>query len=549
MLKKQQIFTIPSCTQKVAKNSFPKGNEYMLLRDSLGSIYTDEDFAEMYPNKGQPALHPWRLALVTVMQFMENLSDRQAANAVRARLDWKYALGLELDDAGFDFSVLSEFRQRLIGGEKESILLDTILEKADKKGLMKGQDIQRTDATHILAGIRRMNRLEMVGETMKRALDDMAREAPEWLVTHIKEEWAKKYGHRVEAYRLPKSKKAQKELAKEIGEDGFFLLQAVFSKDAPKEIRKLRSVENMRQIWVQQYYLRGNKVFWRTRKKEGLPPANLMISSPDDTEARYSGKRGSFWTGYKVHLTETCDAEQPRLITHVATTPATTHDKHVIGKIQDDLQSKNRSPKEHLVDGGYTDVDILLQSMDKEIDLIAPLPANTSWQARTEGAYDPTHFNINWNVMQAICPQGKISTSHKKHRGRSGKITVYFSFSKADCASCATRSRCTKAKKDGRQIAVFPQEKYELLLAARQRQKTVEFKKLYALRSGAEGTIAQAINKTDIRHTRYRGVKRTHLQNIASSAAINLARIANWLSGNCPKATRTSPFLKLALQT
>src|SRR5690349_5046127 len=107
---------VPEQTAAVARAAFPKGNLYLRLRDELGTIFTDGEFEHLYPERGQPGLPPWRLALVTIFQFLENLSDRQAAEAVRARIDWKYALGLELTDPGFDFSVLSEFRTRLIAG-------------------------------------------------------------------------------------------------------------------------------------------------------------------------------------------------------------------------------------------------------------------------------------------------------------------------------------------------------------------------------------------------------------------------------------------------
>ncbi len=118
---------IPEMTARIAKAAFPKGNLYMRLRDELGTLYTNEDFAHLYPTHGQPGLPAWRLALVTVLQFLENLSDRQAAEAVRARIDWKYALEMELTDPGFDYSVLSEFRDRLIGGQAEQVLLDRML--------------------------------------------------------------------------------------------------------------------------------------------------------------------------------------------------------------------------------------------------------------------------------------------------------------------------------------------------------------------------------------------------------------------------------------
>ena len=132
-LKAQANREIPKETVRVTKAAFPNWNIYTQIRDEIGTIYQDEMFEDLYPKRGQPAASPWRLALITVMQFMENLSDRQAAEAVRARIDWKYALGLELTDKGFDFSVLSEFRSRLLAGEAEQRLLGEILARLQEK--------------------------------------------------------------------------------------------------------------------------------------------------------------------------------------------------------------------------------------------------------------------------------------------------------------------------------------------------------------------------------------------------------------------------------
>lgn len=137
-LKPEPISPIPEQTARVARVAFPKGNTFMQMRDELGVLWEDEEFADLFPRRGQPALAPWRLALVTVMQFAENLPDRQAADAVRARIDWKYALGLELTDAGFDFSVLSEFRGRLLEGRAEQLLLEKMLERFAERGWVKG---------------------------------------------------------------------------------------------------------------------------------------------------------------------------------------------------------------------------------------------------------------------------------------------------------------------------------------------------------------------------------------------------------------------------
>ena len=172
---------IPIETLRVARAAFPRGAVATLMRDEFGALYEDEDFRRLYPSRGQPGLAPWRLALVTVLQFLENLSDRQAADAVRARIDWKYALGLELTDPGFHFSVLTEFRARLVAGGAEHLLLDTMLERFKARGLVRARGRQRTDSTHVLAAVHDLHLLELVGETLRAALDDLAAAAPGWL--------------------------------------------------------------------------------------------------------------------------------------------------------------------------------------------------------------------------------------------------------------------------------------------------------------------------------------------------------------------------------
>ena len=219
-LRPELVPPIPEETKRVARNTFPKGNTYMRMRDELGTFYQDEQFASLFPPQGQPAESPWRLALICVMQFAENLSDRQAADAVRARIDWKYALSLELDDSGFDFSVLSEFRTRLLDGGMEQGLLDTMLTIFQEHGLLKQRGKQRSDSSHVVAAVRGLNRLESVGETLRATLNSLAVAAPEWLSEMAHSDWFDRYGKRVEEYRLPKGEDARRELAEVIGVDG-----------------------------------------------------------------------------------------------------------------------------------------------------------------------------------------------------------------------------------------------------------------------------------------------------------------------------------------
>ena len=350
MLKPESILEIPEETKAVAKKAFPKGNTYLKLRDELGPIFDDDIFEGLYPNLGQPAESPARLALVTLMQYMENLPDRQAADAVRSRIDWKYMLGLRLSDPGFDYSILSEFRLRLVAGDKEKLLLERLLERCDEMGLLKGKTQQRTDSTYVVAAVRALTLLELVGETMRSTLNELAVLAPEWLKGILKPEWVKRYGRRFDGYGLPKSKPKRDTLAVTIGEDGFILLQAAYAPEAPVVLSESRMLEVMRRIWVQQYYWDEGGPHWRTKKNYGQPPAGLMISSPQDLDIHYCVKRTTEWTGYKVHLTETCEKEHPRLITQVETTTSSIHDVKMTEKIQDDLIERNRQPKTQIVD-------------------------------------------------------------------------------------------------------------------------------------------------------------------------------------------------------
>jgi transposase len=393
-LNPQPIPPVPEGTILVAVAAFPKGNLYLRLRDELGVFYQDCDFDNLYSVNGQPGYAPWRLAMVLVMQFLENLSDRQAAEAVRGRIDWKYALSLELTDPGFDFTILSEFRERLIKQEALAQILEQMLQRFQEKGLLKARGKQRTDSTHILAKVRELTRLENLIETLRHALNTLAEATPEWLGANLQSEWCDRYGRRVENTRLPRQKDERNALAVTVGQDGFDLLDAIYAETAPMELRWLKAVEILRQVWLQQYYGPTPKIQLRS-KKDG-PPSAIRIFSPYEIEARNSTKRSTNWTGYKVHLTETCEENLPHVITQVETTPATTQDQQVVTSIHQSLADKNLLPNQHLVDQGYTSSRLIVQTKrDYQIDLFGPVGTNGGWQARAGQGFDLSHFQID----------------------------------------------------------------------------------------------------------------------------------------------------------
>src|SRR3954469_20851296 len=248
-LKPTPISPIPPETMRVACLAFPKGSVAIRLRDEFGSLYQDEDFQTLFSRYGQPGLAAWRLALVTVLQFLEHLSDRQAADAVRARIDWNYALGLELIDPGFHFSVLAEFRARLVAGKAAHLLLDRMLERFKERDLVKARGKQRTDSTHVLAAVHDLHLLELVAETLRAALDDLAVVVPDWLREIVRPVWFERYGHRIEDYRLPKSREAREALALAIGADGFTLLDALDAPKAPAAAQAVPMVATLRDVW------------------------------------------------------------------------------------------------------------------------------------------------------------------------------------------------------------------------------------------------------------------------------------------------------------
>jgi transposase len=247
------IEPVPEQTAQIAHTAFPKGSPYLSLRDTLGTLYRDDDFSTLFPAHGQPAFPPWRLALVTLLQFRESLSDRQAAEAVRARIDWKYLLGLELADPGFDFSVLCEFRARLIAGEVEMQLLEVLLGQCRQLGLLKERGRQRTDSTHVLASVRVLGRLELVGETLRAALNEIASIEPEWLHGMAPKAWYERYSRRVEESRLPQTNQKRESYAQTVGEDGFVLLDLVEAAEAPAKLRHLQQVAVLRTAWARHY--------------------------------------------------------------------------------------------------------------------------------------------------------------------------------------------------------------------------------------------------------------------------------------------------------
>jgi transposase len=551
---------VPEQTAMVARAAFPKGALAIRVRDELGEVFSDGAFIDAFGVRGRPGISPGQLVLITVLQFAENLTDRQAADAVRGRIDWKYGLGLQLTDPGFDFTILSQFRTRLVDHQLQTMAFEMLLDRLVDRGLVKARGKQRTDATHVVAAVRDLNRLEMAAETLRAALEALAAAAPQWLATRIDAEIIKRYAVRIDEWRLPHDQTKRQNLAVQTGRDGYRILTAVADRKAPVWLRQIPAVDVLRQVWIQQYTTNesGRGVIWRDAKLHGLPPGKTQIISPYDIDARYSAKRGHSWIGYKVHITETCDNvpqqdqaadinQPPNLITNVVTTHAAVADIAMTMPIHAMLAEHDLLPAEHYMDAGYPSTRNLLDCRGQhQVRLMSPMRADSSRQARTNSPYARDAFTIDFDQQRATCPQGHQSaTWNPGHQDGQDVITI--SFPLGACIVCPARSECTRSQQRRRQITVRPQCMHEALRDARAEQTTDAWKQAYRARAGIEGTIHQAVAVTGIRRARYTGLGKVDLEHAFAATAINLIRLYAWWTGTPLQRTRTTHLSRLEL--
>jgi transposase len=547
------------------------------IRGRLGQWLADEDFAAAFGIRGRPGWAPSRLALVTVLQRAEKLTDRLAAEAVRSRLDWKYLLGLSLDDPGFDHTVLAEFRGKVAEAGLEQVALDALLERLAAGGLVKAGGKQRTDSTHVIAAVAALNRLELAGESVRAAVEALAAAHPAWLEQRIcVSDWTRRYGTPMTAWRPPASQAKQDELAIAYARDGYALLEAVYDESSPAWLRELPAVDVLRRVLVQNYTRtitgNGREVIKRREKEpegDGLPPGHARIASPYDLDARWGVKRDTFWLGCKLHVTETCDDEPrcgcpgggtsrrgheqdcaapafPNLITHVATTDATVTDNQMTGAIDDELAGKTLAPGRHYLDSGYLSAALLVSEAARHgIALIGPLLADTSAQARAGAGYARADFAVDYDSKTVTCPQAKTSVSWTPCTQR-GNDAIVATFSAGDCSPCPARSLCTTSSKKRRQLTVLPRDLAEAQAAARAAETAITFQADYARRAGVEGTMHQAVSH-GARRARYRGLPKTRLDHVYMACALNLIRLHAYWTGTPLDRRRTSHLARLEL--
>lgn len=460
-----------------------------------------------------------------MLPFLEDRSDRQAAEAVRAHMEWTSFVGLEVTDVGFDVSVLSTFRDRLVRAEAGPYLFERVIEKVSAGGWIKTRGVQRTDSTHVLAAVRRLTRVAWLGTLLRAALTRLAEHDPEWLTGWVPGEWCERSSRRLEEWRLPAAKDTQEAVREHIGQDGLCLLSERWREPTPASLRALPEIEGFRTTGMQPCFWHEGVL--RLRATDDLPPAHLTVRSPDDHHAHCGHTRELAWFGDTVHVSESGEEDLPPLLTHVDTRDATTIDREHTDAIPHALHECSLSPGEPLLDAGI----VVHRRPCLGSDVRGPVSQNNPWQARAGEGSDLASFRMEWQKQQATCPQGKVSVTWTPRTDPQGHPKVAMRVGAHNGRKCPTCSSCTRSPRGPRILAVRTQAACEVLQHARQAQQTETFRARNTQRSGSEGTHSQAVRSPGLRRTRSFGLPKTARSPLFTATAITVIGLDAFLEG------------------
>jgi transposase len=506
---------VPVDTAALGQRLLPEGNLYRQIGDRFNELFPDESVFEAFHDvTGRGVIPRLLVALVTVLQMMEKVPDRVAAEWVVSRVDWKYALHLPLGFAGFHFTNLNHWRGLLAKNQDERLFFDELVNKLQAGGLIKNRGKMRTDSTHILAVVQRLGQMELVTESVRVALAATTEVASDWVEQTVPRGFQETYGERQHEYGLS-GNEIHRRLV-QAGKDGFWLLDQV-DKSSPQVVRMLSEIEVLRKVLRQQFPA-GSEHPPASKR----PTGGQIIESPHDAEARRATKRSQSWTGYKAQVTETCDEDQPSLIVDIEVTGALENDSPELPKIQERLQEQGILPGEQQVDQGYMSGKNLVTSAARGVNLMGKPLADTQGPA----GFRQGDFQIDESAQQATCPEGQTNKVWAEYKDPArGPSTIKIRFAATTCQQCACFGICTSSSQ-GRSLTLNPYR--EALETRRAEAKTAAFLTKLHIRAGIEGTISEAVRGYRLRFARYRGQARLRLQACFTAVAMNLRRLGRW---------------------
>lgn len=507
--------TAPSAVRKrAAFFAFFAEVIYPLLatyREKLTSTYCDDN--------GRPAVEPVLLLGVQVLQFVERVPDRQAAESVQYDLRWRLALHMGLGGNSFDPSLLTKFRARLLNGGLERIAFEAILDKLVADGWVPKRSKQRLDSTHVCGLLKNMSRLECARETIRLALEDWE---PQGL---FPESWDSLWEHYVESKIDPRcGVETLKAKVKQAGEDMRTLL--VWGDTQPPEVKNGQSLQLLRRVFHENYEEDKNGDTQQTRAQ----PTGA-VHNPHEPEAQWSSKstiKDKTWVGYKTQVAETVQDERREkgeptrsFITAVVTQNAPESDKAGMTEVFGEQTCMGLElPSDLYVDGAYVCSEALKAAQEQDRQLHGPAPASPD----RGKVFTVDAFDVLVEDRHAICPAGHVSSNCSRlMESKTGKVSYRIEWNNALCGACPLQKQCVSDGQPHRTLVVG--ELYSLLQARRRTMQTEDYKQDTKRRNGIEGTQSELVRAYGLRQARYRGKSKARLQNYFIGAACNMRRL------------------------
>lgn len=538
---KHPLGPVPADTALACRGMIKKkGKRFAVIADLFERMFDGADIESAYPQAGQWGIHPVRVMMLMILQAMEGLSDRQAAEATGVNLGWIYILRLPMDHGGYDDSTLSKARDRLLQIDASKVFLESVLKEAKNLGLLE-LDKQRTDSTAIEACVKALNRTELILESVRNVLEDLASADPSWLTKIQKSTWRNRYYLcRPFNYQLPKKDSARIKLSNDAASDAVYIL-AKITKDKKDKLKNLKSVKILEKV-LEQQFSKDDDGGPKQKDESKLPPASERIVSPHEPEARSGHKNGKTTLGFKVHISETCSANAPRLITQVKVETATKNDSLSFPELMKDLCDRGLKPQKVYVDSGYVNVDEFYKiEKDFDIKAISRLANGHTWQSAAGPDFSQSAFKVDWKKRRVVCPAKEVSSKWSERKD--GRTIVHFDAE--DCGPCPFKENCTKS--EARVLTLKPRPIYEMMKKWRKWQETVGFKGEYSVRAGVEGTHSQLISRGG-RKARVRSITKVAQRWTFCVVAHNVAKLVDWILEKKIDTTRIGRFEKLVAQ-
>ena len=509
---------IPQFTRGVVERMLPADSIFRLLGEEAQEIFDEAAMVEMYHHRGRGALNPVMMSIVLILQYFHNLPDREAADAARMRLDWKYALRQELDWEGFNYASIHYFRKRLLAHGQEYEVFQQVLRYLEETGYAKSWRI-RTDATHIIGNIARLSRLELVCETLRLALVALISADSKWALARLSDAFVNVYGEKRSEYKLSKAQIAK--MMQGAGRDGYLLLEQI-EKHGKAEWLELEEIKTLAEVLDQQYERSAEGDEDDGKSRLAAPrskPKQAAICSPHDPQARFGVKGQTKWLGWKVHLSETIDSPFP-IIADIGVHSALQTDEAALPEIQDRLAGRGMLPEKQYADRGYTSGKTIEESAARGVNL----RGNVREDTRKPPGFRLGDFYIDKANRRAQCPAGKWSASF--NHSKQSHVDYLVRFGK-QCLKCPFMSQCTSDKR-GRSLEISVWQ--DSVSERRLEQALPWFDTEMQVRNRVESAFSETKRRHGMRRSRYRGRRKLGLQVAFTATAVNLKRYAGHLA-------------------